>query len=1057
MTSKPISTQNAESSSVLVSSRKVRTFTPSQIYGEAGLIYIRFPGRVEDKPGGQKKIGGSRPAFSRITKQLPYGPGAGSCYSLLMGREFRPGRWAILLDFDNKSDEHARSGLELVERLNMRQHGAPCQSTPSGGFHFIFYVDAEQRQHLGSSRTTITHEGQTYNMDVKFTNQLCNCAPTKIEGYGAYKWVKASQLLDIPQLPPELFEMIRTRPSPRSSPRDTPRTGSPEEPPTASKEQLEDLQALCCCLSTSQLDSYQTWISLGMRLKKLGAPLSLWDAVSRRSRKYRPGDCAKRWASLKPTFDFTVQGLIPLAKAGSMEMFERISPRLHLHLGTVESEQEFGPVVIDTPFLLPPPGESESCEGQRVFRSLTQRFMQEAGQKALVVRSRYGSGKTTFMQRVIQEHNPKRVLFVTYRQTLARDIMRNFGQLGFKNYLDAPEHPDVWNSPRLIVQLDSLLNVLLKNDKFICEQRFDLNYDMIVLDESESLLYHFDGGTMENKEIQIWNFFDELLRHSRKLVLMDGDVSQRSLSFARCYGSTTYIKNTNAGGRKVFNLMLDEGRWEERLYEDLDRFHREDPSFRVCVVSQSSSRAVALQAEISQKRPHLKALSLVGTDGGETKRRFMENINETLQDVNVFLYSPVIESGVDITVPVKKVFGVLCGRSNSQRAYLQMLARCRNVEDPRMDVLSDSMLKINRNYNFWRFGEVLELNRATVQTTGLEFLVDGEHHLQVVENERNMRRKTVSVHNMVETLNKNPSVFVNYLRVLATGKGMEFRIEGGEEQQEAEGQARKSRGKNYRVSAVMEAPDIDAEEYERLSERKKVGKTTPQENYKVEKHFWQRFLVMPELDESVLKDFMFTRNLFGNFLALVDLRNHEAQDNLRSANLRESVGLLRSLLSGLGFASPLDEGVVERQTFVANFRQNICGGEPFRDPQRINALFGIRKSSRIDETLDTQHMLLWANALLKPFSLKISAVGHHGEGYRLRVLSDMLGLVQRKNRRGRFFEDGENLLRQESPDGDPFIDEDTGETLLQRQERQRQVERAGFDTSRLDWGVEVDE
>ena len=130
MTSKPISTQNPESSSILVSSRKVRTFTPSQIYGEAGLIYIRHPGRVEDKPGGQKKIGGSRPAYSRITKQLPYGPDAGSCYSLLMGREFRPGRWAILLDFDNKSDEHARSGLELVERLNMRQHGAPCQSTP---------------------------------------------------------------------------------------------------------------------------------------------------------------------------------------------------------------------------------------------------------------------------------------------------------------------------------------------------------------------------------------------------------------------------------------------------------------------------------------------------------------------------------------------------------------------------------------------------------------------------------------------------------------------------------------------------------------------------------------------------------------------------------------------------------------------------------------------------------------------------------------------------------------------------------------------------------------
>ena len=50
--------------------------------------------------------------------------------------------------------------------------------------------------------------------------------------------------------------------------------------------------------------------------------------------------------------------------------------------------------------------------------------------------------------------------------------MRNFGKLGFKNYLDAPDHPEVWNSPKLIIQVDSLLNLLTKNDKFICEQRF---------------------------------------------------------------------------------------------------------------------------------------------------------------------------------------------------------------------------------------------------------------------------------------------------------------------------------------------------------------------------------------------------------------------------------------------------------------------------------------------------------------------------------------------------------------------------------------------------------
>ena len=37
--------------------------------------------------------------------------------------------------------------------------------------------------------------------------------------------------------------------------------------------------------------------------------------------------------------------------------------------------------------------------------------------------------------------------FVTYRQTQPRDIMRNFGKLGFKNYLDSYDDPSVWNAP----------------------------------------------------------------------------------------------------------------------------------------------------------------------------------------------------------------------------------------------------------------------------------------------------------------------------------------------------------------------------------------------------------------------------------------------------------------------------------------------------------------------------------------------------------------------------------------------------------------------------------
>ncbi|MFM7980829.1 MAG: hypothetical protein ACKPKO_16080, partial [Candidatus Fonsibacter sp.] len=112
---------------------------------------------------------------------------------------------------------------------------------------------------------------------------------------------------------------------------------------------------------------------------------------------------------------------------------------------------------IDTPFLTTKKPGDEMSPDQARSKALTKEVMDNPDKKALVVRSRYGSGKTTFLQRLVKRRNPERVLFITYRQTLARDIMRNFGKLGFKNYLDSHDDPSVWNSPRLIVQLDSLM------------------------------------------------------------------------------------------------------------------------------------------------------------------------------------------------------------------------------------------------------------------------------------------------------------------------------------------------------------------------------------------------------------------------------------------------------------------------------------------------------------------------------------------------------------------------------------------------------------------------
>ena len=79
--------------------------THSTWYNGAGLIYIRALARVEPRTNGEQKIKATAfPIHALIREQPKYTANSGDYYALLMGREFLPGRYVLLLDFDNKDD-----------------------------------------------------------------------------------------------------------------------------------------------------------------------------------------------------------------------------------------------------------------------------------------------------------------------------------------------------------------------------------------------------------------------------------------------------------------------------------------------------------------------------------------------------------------------------------------------------------------------------------------------------------------------------------------------------------------------------------------------------------------------------------------------------------------------------------------------------------------------------------------------------------------------------------------------------------------------------------------
>ena len=138
-----------------------------------------------------------------------------------------------------------------------------------------------------------------------------------------------------------------------------------------------------------------------------------------------------------------------------------------------------------------------------------------------------------------------------------------------------------------------------------------------------------------------------------------------------------------------------------------------------------------------------------------------------------------------------------------------------------MDILNDVRFKVNNNYNFWKYKEVLELNLEAVQQ-GLQWTVHGDE--MRLSSTIDQRRKNISVFNHVEKLNMHPSLFVNYLKTLVIAKGMTFEMDrqATEEAEptlltattKAKPVSFQDRKTNYKIDKTVEAKDLTHAEFE---------------------------------------------------------------------------------------------------------------------------------------------------------------------------------------------------------------------------------------------------
>jgi len=277
--------------------------------------------------------------------------------------------------------------------------------------------------------------------------------------------------------------------------------------------------------------------AVGRALRALGRPRGDWAAWSRGGGAVTSGAA---WEALAPLCEDEARRV--LRRRAALAERARSRPR-GMQEALALSPERLGVARVENP-------------GRYVDAGLLR------GARTVAVRSYLGTGKTTAILKLLREAKTAkgpgralRALFVTPRQTFARDLCRRLREEGFdpELYLDCrkqaagrengPGYRErLRASPCLVIQAESLRH-LIGEDGSVPE------YDWVVLDESESVLHQFGSRkTMAARVEAVSSAFERCVKDAARVIAADAFLTDRTLSVLRAL-------------RGAFGLRLVDNPW----------------------------------------------------------------------------------------------------------------------------------------------------------------------------------------------------------------------------------------------------------------------------------------------------------------------------------------------------------------------------------------------------------------------------------------------------------------------------------------------------------------
>ena len=365
--------------------------------------------------------------------------------------------------------------------------------------------------------------------------------------------------------------------------------------------------------------------------------------------------------------------------------------------------------------------------------------------KFLIIFAPMGKGKTQFIKDYLKLYPDKSILYISCRQSFANFITgEDFKEIGLVNYLDFKENKqEITKHKKICCSLESL------QDLEIIEK-----FDIIILDEVETVLNIFSSPTMKGNTTYNYNLLKSYIEKSERVFAADAFITNRTIDFINNFkGDKTIIINEKPNiereavevhENKILNVLCDSIKRGEKNY--------------VCFGSAKKLNLFydsIIKNKLLEKEDILYYTSTA--DDNKTKET-LNNINNEWVNFKLIMTTPTITVGCSFSVLdfFHNTF-IVSYPSCVVRDIFQMHMRARTIKNNKIYF----SIPETKTYNFIRSSANIKMNLYNNYDDQINYNFELQKKL-IDEYKTKLQKQTTNKYiiNEIERINKYEFYFI---------------------------------------------------------------------------------------------------------------------------------------------------------------------------------------------------------------------------------------------------------------------------------------------------------